>query len=523
MPGDAENQGAWTSIASLAALGTARASQPVDSLWPDASLSMPGETPESTLLRVAAASYLWQLAGSRAVVATPPAAETAEIAPPLEDRRVSEVAAWRMGRMLSGDHRELLPEWFALAAQFGRVLPPQWLPAVLNTLKPAELEGIAAVLGRRAVWLATRNPAWHLRDVAAPPSEERWETGTLAERVGELTALRAADPAAARGWIQKTWESDPPEAREAFVRVLLVGLSEADEAFLEAALRDKRKGVRTAAIECLSRLPTSAHAQRNLARLDPLLTFDLPATGLLGKLKKRRLHVELPAAALDKEALRDGIEANVPAIRKIGERTWWLVQMVSLVPPSHWTKRFGCDARTLVEAVTETDYSDELITALTEAASRHADEAWLAELLRLTLAKTPPSDPKGHNSVMELVNGAPAAARERLLWQALESTNDTSFGLALILLNSSGADWSAQMTRRAFELLGQRVRTESQSYPLPRNTLTVWGQRAHIETALAEIERVDARCPDPSPWRNAVEALKEIIGFRAAMRQELSK
>jgi hypothetical protein len=109
------------------------------------------------------------------------------------------------------------------------------------------------------------------------------------------------------------------------------------------------------------------------------------------------------------------------------------------------------------------------------------------------------------------------------MWQALESTDDTSFGLALILLNSSGADWSAQTTRRAFELLGQRVRTESQSYPVPRNTLTVWGQRAHIETARAEIERVDARCPDPSPWRNAVEALKEIIGFRAVMRQELSK
>jgi hypothetical protein len=35
------------------------------------------------------------------------------------------------------------------------------------------------------------------------------------------------------------------------------------------------------------------------------------------------------------------------------------------------------------------------------------------------------------------------------------------------------------------------------------------------------MERIEASCPDPSPWRNAVETLKETLGFRAAMRQEL--
>jgi hypothetical protein len=70
-------------------------------------------------------------------------------------------------------------------------------------------------------------------------------------------------------------------------------------------------------------------------------------------------------------------------------------------------------------------------------------------------------------------------------------------------------------------LLAQRVRTESQQWSFPRNVLSEWGRHAHVETAIADVERVDARCPDPSSWRNAVEALKEIIEFRAAMRQEL--
>jgi hypothetical protein len=407
-----------------------------------------------------------------------------------------------------------------MAARSALVLPPQWLPAVLDALKPSELEGIAAVLGRRAVWLAARNPAWRLRDVVAPPSEERWINGTLAERVGELTRLRATDADTARGWVEKTWEAESPDAREAFMRVLLNGVSVADEAFLETALRDKRKAVRTAASDCLALLPGSAHARRNLERIEPLLTFDPPGSGLLSKLKKRRLHIALPAA-LDKDAVRDGIEPSPPASRKIGERAWWLVQMISLVPPSHWTTRFGCDARTLVEAVTETEYSAELLSALTQAAARHSDETWLVELLRQALAKHQSDSTNEDSSVIELIKAAPVPARERLISQALESVSDASFPLALTLLSSSGAGWSPETTRRAFELLTKRVRAESQQYAFPRNTLSDWGRHADIGTAAAAVERLDASCPDLSPWRNAVETLKETIGFRAAMRQEL--
>jgi hypothetical protein len=237
-------------------------------------------------------------------------------------------------------------------------------------------------------------------------------------------------------------------------------------------------------------------------------------------LKKRRLHVGLPAT-LDKEAARDGIEASPPASRKIGERTWWLMQMIARAPPSHWTIRFDCDARTLVEAVTETEYSAELLSALTQAAGRHADATWLAELLRQALARHHSANTNEDSSVIELINAAPAAVRERLLSQMLESISVASFPLALTLLSSSGTEWSPETTRRAFGLLLQRVRAESQQYAFPRNTLADWGRHAHIDTAAAEIERIDASCPDPSPWRNAVEALKETIGFRSAMRQEL--
>ncbi|HTU57247.1 MAG TPA: DUF5691 domain-containing protein, partial [Polyangiales bacterium] len=446
----AESNKTWSSVVSVAALGTSRVAHPFDTLWPDPSFALPGDTPETTLLRVAAASYLWRVCGSRV---PPSSVAPPEAAPPVEEKLISEVAAWRMVRILNGDHRDLLLEWFGLAARSGKVLPPQWLPVVLDTLKPSELDEVAPVMGRRAIWLAARNPAWRLRDPSAMPSEELWANGTVAERVAALTALRAIDAGAARGWVERTWQVDPPEAREAFVRVMLSGISAADEAFLEAATRDKRKAVRLSAVECLARLPSSAHALRNLERVERLLALDPPGKTLLGKAKKRGLRVELPAT-LDEAAERDGIEESPPGRRGIGQRAWWLVQMVALVPPSHWTTRFECDAQVLIDAVADTDYAADLLSALSQAACRHADAPWIGALVKHALGSRRADSTWDEGGILQLICAVPLAGREPLLAQALESIDDATFPLALGLLNGSGVDWSPATTRRAFELLG---------------------------------------------------------------------
>jgi hypothetical protein len=365
------------------------------------------------LLRIAAANYLWQLSGTRARSEPVPPLDAA---PELEAKLVSEAAAWRMCRMLNGEHRELLAEWFSLAARADRVLAPQWVPVVMDVVKQPELASVIPVLGRRAAWLAARNPEWKLRDSTASPSEERWSNGTLDERLAELAALRALDPAAARGWVEKTRGVDPPDAREAFVRVLMIGVSADDEPFLETALDDKRKAVRAAAAGCLARLPQSAYVRRSLERLEPLMVLDPVRSGLIGKLKKRRLQVQLPVT-LDKATLRDGLDASPPASRKIGERAWWLVQMVSIAPPSHWTQRFTCDVETFIEAVEDTEYGSDLMSALTEAAIRHVDDVWLAALCRHFVSKNPSAEAADalDTTILKIVRAAPIASRATLL------------------------------------------------------------------------------------------------------------
>jgi Family of unknown function (DUF5691) len=512
----------WNSIASIATLGTNRAPPPLEKLWPSVSeLPLPSGSPERALLRAAALSYLWQISGSRIATAEIPESEPA---PAADGLLVSEKAAWRLARMLNGDHRDLVPEWLSLASRAGAVLPPHWLPVAMEKLEARELSIAAPVLGKRALWLAKRNPEWAASVASPEPSEERWVNGTLAERQVELAAIRVLDPAVGRDWLQRTWQSDAPDARVAFLETLLhaPGLSDADESFLEAALDDKRRDVRAAAVECLCRLPNSAHARRNLERLNPLVVLDAPASGLFSKLKKRRLEIQLPES-LDKAAARDGINMKPPAQQKIGERAYWLMQMVSIARPSHWCERLNSDIGTFLEAALATDYGPDLLLALCEAAARFHDAEWILALcIRLLVFQGPPEmQHRVISAISRLLAAAPVTSRDSILGQLLNASSPSRFDLTQVVLGAVDIDWSVATTQRAFELLTAQARADALDYSYARNTLVTWSRRADVATASVALNRLLASCPDKSPWRNALDTLNENIEFRAAMRQEL--
>src|SRR5687768_10842089 len=100
----------WERLTALATLGTARAGVRVDELWPDPTLRVEGSQ-EQSLLRAAAATHLWLLAGQRVMGSArdnspsnvpsniqdrPLTAASVADAPP----QLREIAAWRLGRML---------------------------------------------------------------------------------------------------------------------------------------------------------------------------------------------------------------------------------------------------------------------------------------------------------------------------------------------------------------------------------------------------------------------------------------
>ncbi|WP_306208284.1 SWIM zinc finger family protein [Actinoplanes sp. RD1] len=286
----------------------------------------------TSLLEAAATALTYRRAG-----VTPASGHPAVTPAPAEtDRAVPSAAGDRLLRLLdgSGPH-DLLAQWLGAAARWGGHVPPEALPALFDAgrrnsvVRPA----IARVAGERGRWLAGLRPDWGwVRDEApgtvAQDDPEIWDTGTPGERLAYLTRLRTVDPAAGLALLRKAWATEAPEDRARFVGALCTGLSPADDEFLDAALDDRRKEVREAALELLQRLPGSALGQRMAERARAAVRFERRALG------RDRL-VVTPPEELTPQLRRDGLAAK-PA-RGTGVQAWLLEEVLAGAPLSTWT------------------------------------------------------------------------------------------------------------------------------------------------------------------------------------------
>jgi hypothetical protein len=257
----------WGEHVTAALLGTQRRQPPA---FPDAVGE--GDDAAARLLAQAALLTVRRRAGRRPEQAEPLApapAETAPVVPPAAARRIE--------RILAGEHARVLPEWLAAAAAAGRRVPAGALPDLLErgrtdrALRPY----IARAAGRRAMWLALRNPDWAYLAAEAPEGRTAapgpgdpaaWETGSRGRRLTYLERLREVDPDAARAALRGTWTSEPAPDRAAFLATFERGLGPADEEFLEETLADRAKDVRQVAAGLLARLPGSAYGRRAAER-----------------------------------------------------------------------------------------------------------------------------------------------------------------------------------------------------------------------------------------------------------------
>jgi hypothetical protein len=209
-----------------------------------------------------------------------------------------------------------------------------------------------------------------------------WDAGTVAERVTLLNNLRTSDPMAAIERIKSTWTVDKADQRKDFLRTLERGLSPRDEPFLESVLDDKSVVVRRAAADLLARIPGSALLQRVAATIRECIT--VVSKGMLLNRKKAlevRLLSDLPAALA-----RDGVEKK-GAPQGTGEKTWWTMQGIALLPPSFWCEWLGTSPDQVLETAANNEDAGTLTTAWANAAVRHADAVWARSLL---LAENPP-------------------------------------------------------------------------------------------------------------------------------------
>ncbi|MGW2815178.1 DUF5691 domain-containing protein [Streptomyces sp. NPDC001415] len=522
----AVRSGSWEELVTSALLGTDR--RPA--------AGKPGE-----LLDAAATQTLRRRAG----LVPAAAGERPKAAPPDERPALPEAARRRLAMLLADrsapahaggrrgsapDLGELLPQWLAIANERGLRAPAALLPTLLDAarartdLRPQAL----TFAGPRGLWLARLNPEWRfaLRGASGsatlpdPGDAESvrllWDEGLFAERVALLGAVRAYDAEAGRALLAATWATERAEDRLMFLDSLREGLSAADEPFLERALADRSRNVRSTAAELLSALPGSALAGRMAQRATTCVSLDRTGEGPL-------ISVEAPHEC-DAAMQRDGVAPRPPAGR--GERSWWLGQLVESAPLDTWRARLGGrTARDIVVLPVADGWRDELHAAWCRAAVRQRDAEWSRALLGTPSA--PPGEGSGTASLAERAKLLSILAEgERADWVA-RFISAHGLSEAFQLLGVCVVPWAGALGRAVVDAL--EIARDAGSYPWSFSGVMGLAERCLDPSEAARLEALTATPPEEegaSPgaggyWAEAFQRLVATLRLRAAMREEL--
>lgn len=503
----------WHELVTSALLGTERRPFVLprgESVVGELLTPLAAAAPEAALLGAAAVVSQYRRTGSSAAPATEPlpTASTHEALQPCSAR-----SRYHLTQLLGGQHRELLGEWLNLAATAGICAPPQYLPALLDlgNTQPAQRTAIAPLLGTRGRWLAAQNDDWHYAILPTATFSslneaqllDQWETADRANRLVLLQATRQHAPERTHGLLRATWAQEKADDRAAFLEALAYGLSMDDEPLLEAALDDRAKDVRRIAATLLTRLPESRLAARMRERAHVHMS-----------LKRRMLRTAVIEVTLpigyDSAMQRDSIEQKPHGT--LGEKAWWLQQILGTLPPHEWTTQWRLTPSELIAAAAQGEWRELVLGAWLVATTRHSDADWAEALL--TSGALPVAA-----EVETLIDVLPAERRERYVTQIIRANAP----LTATLLRHCTHPWSEAFGRTVLAYF----RSQISSGPRPPSwvllTLVKESARYLPVTLAGSSGDWPTEHPAWSSWQGAVERMLVVLQFRAEMRAALER
>lgn len=237
-------------------------------------------------------------------------------------------------------------------------------------------EAISQIVGDAGRWLSAYTPelGGRLVTVSTPADDAEvladdaaWTHGTLDQRVTYLRALRRASPQDGVELLSSTWRGDTGDERERLIGTLAIGVAPDDEPFLDRALDDRRKGVRTLSAHLLATRPDSAL----LARLtDLLFTIITESPRRFGRRLTVNRDVELPESLV-----RDGISLTPPGGTARFDHV--LRQLIGAVDLGEWKRRFGAEPAAILSAL-PSDYPSLFVDAIERQGNREWARAVVA-------------------------------------------------------------------------------------------------------------------------------------------------
>ncbi len=480
----------WRDLSAAALLGSGRGFLPV---------SLPGrldellaDSPaEERLLRTAgilAAAEMAALSVSPSTESVPAPALPENAKPVTEPKGTALLA-----RIIESGQTPLLAEACRLLASAGRCLPPRLLPRALELGRQSAAlrEPLRQALGYRGAWLAAQNPDWKFAVLAnVELADPRiWDEGDVRQRAAYLCSLRITAPAEARRLLEAAFSGETARDRALLLPALSENLGAEDELFLAATLaNDRSKDVRALAAALLSRLSDSEFARRMTARLEPCLRSE-----------HKRLHtvtVIEPPSAFAPEWKADALEEQPPANTKLGERAWWLLQIVSYAPLAWWEAKLELDPDGVLALIAKSEWKAALLAGFRTAISRQPGHAaWTTALLK--------RGGFSHQAAIELALTLAPAEANAALQHILSETDNAS--LAAQIIETADFTWSLAL------------------WGAVRQKLPHWlAQRDwRFHTALPQLAyRIpSAALNDALDWPETASATTAITGFSAILEQ----
>ena len=488
---------AWTEMTSLALLGTGRGRVTIN-LPGSLDALLAGTEAETRLLRAAGV-----LGNVERAARIPPAvsAPTPGPAAPEETPAITKPEIiGLLARIIAEARPRVVNEACELLARNSRCLPPRLLPRVLELgVGNVRLrESLRPVLGKRGAWLAAQNPSWKFAMLAGLPEldERLWHEGDPAQRLDFLAQLRLREAPRARQFLAQTFADDTPKVRADLLSALQHGLGRDDEEFLQNILAtDRSKDVRQTAAALLSCLPQSAMALRMSARLEPCVR-------LTRKTVRSHLSVQ-PPESLDAAWKADAIDEKPGANSGMGERAWWLLQLVALTPLAWWEQHLAMAPAEIVAAIGKTEWKDAVFAGLVTAVRNQLPPAWIVALLERGGFR--------HDEQIALAKTLPGAEAEKALQRIFSETNDAA--LASQIIELADFPWSVAFWQVAKQKVARWVL--AQDWTL-RGAITCLASRVP-----AAVLHEDVPWPDNPLFAEAVADFSRILEQRRLLHQLL--
>ena len=504
----------WAALLPAATVGTDRQPGPwplpdndIGALARAAAAAAPN--PATGLLRAAAVLATCTLAGAQGPVwaeALSPAAP-ADTRPPLPAGRALDAVAWA----LRDGPARLQHDALQRVGQAGLRLPPTLLPLALEqgrrsvALRAALLDA----LGERGLWLAAQRPNWAYAagSTATDDTDATWTDGTLEQRRAWFTQARLRNAAAAREHLQAALPELPARERADLVAALATGLGADDEPLLDSLRTDRSREVRQAALALLLRLPDAAHPQRAAARIAPLLTQER------GLLRKRWVLDAPTAPAADAKA--DQLDTPRPEKESLGERAWWLYQLVRQAPLGWWRTHTGMSPAELLAWAAGTDWTEALVRGWADVLFAAPDDDWCDALLD----HWPPTLRESPARVLGLLT--PARRDRHLLRQARDPALTASALVQSLAACPSGQPLSAELSAELSAVLAHTLRTQvgngqlNTDYGL-RGLLADFACAAHAD-ALDTLAALPRRADETPSCAEALHTVTHIVAARQAL------